>query len=157
MAEKEFKHLVRIASTDLDGNKPIGFALTNIKGVSFSFANMICNLLKLDRQQKTGELEDTTIQSIDSFLKDPQKYQAPWWMLNRKKDPELGTNLHFVGAEIDYNKDNDIKRLKMIKTYRGIRHIQGLPVRGQRTKSNFRKNKGKVLGVKRRAGAKPGK
>ncbi|MCX8147635.1 MAG: 30S ribosomal protein S13, partial [Candidatus Woesearchaeota archaeon] len=60
-------------------------------------------------------------------------------------------------GEIDFFTGSDIKRLKIIKCYRGIRHIEGLPVRGQRTKSNFRKNKGKVMGVKRRPGMKAGK
>ena len=48
------------------------------------------------------------------------------------------------------------KRLQMIKSYKGMRHAAGLPVRGQRTKSNFRKNKGKgSLGVKKKTAAAP--
>jgi len=47
-----------------------------------------------------------------------------------------------------------ISRLEKIKCYRGIRHMQGAPVRGQRTRSNFRKNKGKVTSVKRSVLAK---
>ena len=47
--------------------------------------------------------------------------------------------------------------MKKIKSYRDIRHALGLPVRGQRTKSNFRKNKGKVLGVRRKEGVKAGR
>ena len=51
-------------------------------------------------------------------------------------------------GDLDFTVDNDLKRMKMIKCYRGMRHAFGLPVRGQRTKSNFRKNKGKAsLGV----------
>ncbi len=78
-------------------------------------------------------------------------------MLNRRRDYETNENKHLVTGDIKFVQDNDIKRLKKIKTYKGVRHILELPVRGQRTKSNFRKNKGKVLGVKRRPGAKPGK
>ena len=49
-------------------------------------------------------------------------------------------------------------KMKKIRSYRGVRHGIGLPVRGQRTKSNFRKNKGKVsLGVAKKAAAKPDK
>jgi small subunit ribosomal protein S13 len=47
--------------------------------------------------------------------------------------------------------------MKRIRSYKGVRHSLGLPVRGQRTRSNFRKNKGKVLGVKRKEGAKAGR
>ena len=58
---------------------------------------------------------------------------------------------------MSFTQDNDIKMLKKIKSYKGIRHSLGLPVRGQRTRSNFRKNKGKVMGVKRKEGAKADK
>ena len=56
-----------------------------------------------------------------------------------------------------FTQDNDIKMMKKMRSYKGIRHSLGLPVRGQRTKSNFRKNKGKVLGVRKKEGAKAGK
>jgi small subunit ribosomal protein S13 len=56
-----------------------------------------------------------------------------------------------------FTKDNDIKLMRKIKSYKGTRHSAGQPVRGQRTKSNFRKSKGKVMGVKRKAGAKSGR
>ena len=157
MAEKEMRHLVRIANTDLDGTKPIYSALTQIKGVSWSFANMVCNLLHLEKKAQVGFLEDKKIEQIDSFLKDAVKHGAPVWMLNRRRDLETGSDFHLLAADIDFVVDNDLKRMKMIKSYKGVRHIQGLPARGQKTKSNFRKNKGHVLGVKRRAGAKVGK
>ena len=54
-------------------------------------------------------------------------------------------------------KENDVKRMKTIRCYKGVRHAFNLPVRGQRTKSNFRRNKGKVMGVKRNPNAKTGK
>jgi small subunit ribosomal protein S13 len=79
----------------------------------------------------------------------PLKYGSPRWMLNRRNDYETGDDRHLLTGDIGFVRDNDIKRLKMIKSRRGMRHMFGLPVRGQRTKSNFRKNKGKVLGVKR--------
>ena len=54
-----------------------------------------------------------------------------------------------------FAQENDVKRLKRIRSYVGVRHGQGLPVRGQRTKSNFRRNKGKgPLGVKKKEAAK---
>jgi small subunit ribosomal protein S13 len=52
---------------------------------------------------------------------------------------------------LKFAKENDVKMMKKIKSYRGLRHQWSLPVRGQRTKSNFRRNKGKgSLGVKRK-------
>ena len=144
---KDFRHIVRIANTDLDGSKPLHYALTKIKGVSFMFANMACHKTNLDKNAITGELSDDKVKKIDEFIMHP--HGVPTWMLNRRKDVETGDDKHLIAGDIDYTIDNDLKRLKMTRTYRGIRHMIGLPVRGQRTKSNFRRNKGKVLGVRR--------
>ena len=60
--------------------------------------------------------------------------------------------MHLINTDLDLSKDGDIKRMKKVKSYKGLRHTWGLPVRGQRTRSNFRKNKGKVsLGVVKKA------
>jgi small subunit ribosomal protein S13 len=75
-------------------------------------------------------------------------------MLNRQKDYESGENMHLLGPTIKFVQDNDVRRLKKIKAYKGMRHAAGLPVRGQRTRSNFRKNKGKTVGVIKSAVAK---
>ena len=53
-------------------------------------------------------------------------------------------------SDLRFIQDNDIKMMKKIKSYKGIRHMFRLPVRGQCTRSNFRKNKGKGMGVKRK-------
>jgi ribosomal protein S13 len=55
----------------------------------------------------------------------------------------MGTNKHIYGADLNLQVDFDIKRLKKIKAYKGVRHAAGQPVRGQRTKSHFRANKKK--------------
>ena len=156
--DKDFKHIVRVANTDLDGSKPICHALTKIKGVGNMFANLLCNIAKIDKSKKTGTLSDEEISKLDDIAKTPQGYDVPPWMMNRRRDPETGEDKHIVTSDLIFIKDNDIKMMKKIKSYKGMRHIFGLPARGQRTKSNFRKNKGKVsLGVRRRPGAKTGK
>ena len=154
---QEFKQLVRIANTDLKGEKKIINSLRNITGVGFMFSNMICELTKIDPNKKTGDLSDKEISLIEQVLRNPVNSGAPSWMLNRRKDVETGADMHVLTNDLIFVKDNDIKLMKKIKCYKGVRHIRGLPVRGQKTKSNFRKNKGKVTGVKRRAGAKAGK
>jgi len=146
----EFKHRVRIANTDLKGEKHILVAMTKIKGVSVMYANMALALAKVSKTKKTGDLTDKEIEKIDTILKDPLAFNAPEWLLNRRKDYETGENMHLLNADLSLQKDNDVKRLKKIKSYRGLRHQWGLPVRGQRTKSNFRKQKGKGLAVKKR-------
>lgn len=157
MAEKDFKHLVRIANTDLDGNRRINYSLTRIKGISFMFSNAVLSVANIDLTKRTGDLTDQEIKQIDDIIKNPLKYKIPSWLFNRKKDVETGNDLHLIGGDLDFHKENDIKIMKKIKSYKGVRHIYGLPVRGQKTKSNFRKNKGKVTGVKKRKGAKSGR
>ena len=146
---KDFRYLVRIINTDLDGNKPIGHALLKIKGIGFMYSHAICLVANIDPNKKTGMLKDDEVARLDETIKNPAKYDIPSWMLNRRKDYEDGSDKHLLSADITFAVDNDIKVLKKIKAYRGIRHILGQPVRGQRTKSNFRRNKGKVMGVKR--------
>ncbi|MFH0868031.1 MAG: 30S ribosomal protein S13 [Candidatus Woesearchaeota archaeon] len=154
-----FRYFVRIVNTDLDGNKSIGNALRKIKGVSFMFSNMVCNIAGIDKTAKTGYLNDEQVNKLDEVLTNPLKHNAPNWMLNRRKSYEDGKDYHAVTGDLNFANENDIKRMKKIRSYRGVRHGQGLPVRGQRTKSNFRKNKGKSsLGVIRKKEApKPGK
>ena len=151
MAE-EFKHIIRIANTDLDGNKQIGLALKKIKGIGFSLSNAVCLLSNIDRTKKAGNLSNEDIKKLEDVVKNPKKFKIPAWMFNRRKDPEDGEDKHILLSDLDFIKDNDIKKMRMIKSYRGVRHSSGLPVRGQRTKSNFRRNKGKVTGVKRKKG-----
>ncbi|MFH1770463.1 MAG: 30S ribosomal protein S13 [archaeon] len=152
MAEQEFKHLVRVVSTDLDGRKPIMYALKKIKGVDVMIANAVCGLAGIEKTKKTGSLSDKEAATLSAILQELIKSGVPEWMLNRRKDNETGADLHIIGPDLRLTRDNDIKMLKKIKSYRGLRHQWGLPVRGQKTKSNFRRNKGKgSLGVKRKA------
>ncbi len=154
----DFQHFIRIANADLNGNHALERALTKIKGVGFQFARAICSTLKIDSKQKTGYMTDQTVKRIEELLKDPLKFNIPTWLLNRRKDYETGEDKHLLTSDLDFEKDNDLKRMKKIRSYKGVRHMKGLPVRGQRTKSNFRRNKGKgSLGVKRKAGSKAGK
>lgn len=166
MAEKEkqekedsFRHIVRVANTDIDGNKAVGFALKKVKGVSYSFANAICQLANVDASKKAGMLNDAEVKKLNEMVGSPSKYGVPAWMLNRKKDPETGEDRHLLGGDLQFTKETDIKILKKIKSYRGTRHMHGLPVRGQRTKSNFRKSKSRgkgSLGVARKKASKKG-
>ena len=143
----EIKHLVRIANTDLDGEKQLLYGMRRIKGVNSMMANALCKITGYATNKKVGDLTKEDIKRIEDILASPIKNGIPIWMLNKRKDPETGNTTHLISNDLMFSKQADIKRLKKIKCYRGIRHMHGLPVRGQRTKSNFRRNKGKVLGV----------
>ena len=139
--------IVRILSTDIEGKMSIYSGLTKIKGVSWSFSNAVCKKLGLDKTRKIGTLEEQEIKKITEFIKNPA---LPNFLLNRKKDPESDKGKHLVISDLDLQKEFDIKRLKKIKSYRGLRHSVKLPLRGQRTKSNFRKNRAKGAGIKKK-------
>ena len=155
--KQELKYFVRIANTDLDGNKLVHNSLTKIKGINFMFSNAICSVAGIEKTKKTGYLTEDEAAKIDDIIKEPSKFRIPELLFNRKRDPEDGTNKHLNGTNLTFTQENDIKMMKKIKSYKGVRHILGLPVRGQRTRSNFRRNKGKVMGVKRKEGSRAGR
>jgi len=148
----EFRHLVRIANADVKGEKHILYALTKIKGVSIMFANAACKVAGVDTTKKAGNLSDSDIEKLDNVIRNPTQNGFPDWMLNRRRDIETGEDKHLLGGDLQFAKEMDIKKMRKLKTYKGQRHGYGLTVRGQKTKSNFRRNKGKGLGVKRRKG-----
>ena len=153
-AKKDFNYVVRIVGTDLDGNKPLIQALRKVKGVSFMLANAICKVSKVNKNKKVGYFSEDQVSKVEKALNEFSKSNIPAWMLNRRKDPEEGTDKHILGADLKFTQDTDIRFMRKIKCYRGMRHSYGLPSRGQRTKSNFRRNKGKVMGVAKKKGKK---
>ena len=147
-AKHEEDKIVRILSKDIEGKMKIYSGLTKIKGVSWGLSNAICNLLKLDKKRKISSLSEEEIERVTSFIKEAKN--IPTSLLNRRKDFETGEDKHLVGSDLELQKEFDIKRLKKIKSYRGLRHLLNLPLRGQRTKSNFRKNRRKGSGIKKK-------
>ncbi len=147
--KQEYFSIIRIMQTDIPGNKNVLTGLTYIKGVSWSISNALCKILKLNSKKKIMELDKKEIKEIEDFLKNPEK--LPEFLKNRRNDFETGKDSHLVGAELDMKKEFDIRRLKKIRSYRGLRHAFGHPVRGQKTKSHFRaKGKKKAIGVKKK-------
>jgi len=152
--DKAFRYIVRIANTDLDGKKQIMIAMKKIKGVGIMMTNAVLEKAGIDKTKQTGILSDDEIKRLNSIFSDLTNQGFPSWMLNRRKDYETGEDKHVLSANLTFTRDNDLRRLMMIKSYRGLRHAVHLPVRGQRTKSNFRRNKKKTsLGVQRKGTA----
>ena len=144
---KDEDRLVRILSKDIEGKMTVYAGLTKIKGISWAFANAVCKKLGIDKKRKIGNLTDKEIEKITTFVKNPE---MPNYLINRRKDFETNEDQHLIASDLDLKKEFDIKRLKKIKSYRGYRHLAGLPTRGQRTRSNFRKNKSKGAGIKKK-------
>lgn len=148
--EEDFKHMVRIARKDIDGNKTIENALAGVKGVGKALSRAIGISMDLDLNQKIGYLSDDKINKIEETMRDPKSHDVPDWMLNRRNDYETGETVHLIESDLMMMLRDDLNRMKKTRSYKGRRHEVGLPVRGQRTKSTFRK--GSSVGVRRRRG-----
>lgn len=121
--------MARIAGVDLPPNKRLLVALTYIFGVGRARAHQILSALGLDANKRVKDLTEDEVSRIASHID--------------KSFPVEG----ILRREMAQN----IQRLKDIRCYRGLRHIRGLPVRGQRTRTNARTRKGprKTVAVKR--------
>ncbi len=152
MSEKEefgedFRFLVRMVNTDLDGKQNVVNALTGIKGINNRLSRVIATHAGVPKRERIGNLNDDQLDALLKSVESVDEY-VPTWMLNRRMDPESGDDIHQVGTEITLQLEEDLNRLKKIKSWKGERHARNLPVRGQRTKSNGRT--GATVGVQRK-------
>lgn len=146
--EQELRGIVRLAGADMKGEKQLFVALRGIKGIGPSLARAVVKVGKFDPKKKVGLLTSDELKKVDEIVNNIKKYNIPSWAFNRKKSPETGEDEHLISSELIFSKKQDIKNLIDMKCYRGVRHMYGLPVRGQRTKSSFRK--GRTVGVVRK-------
>jgi small subunit ribosomal protein S13 len=111
--------MARIAGINIPTNKHIVIGLQSIFGIGQTRAKLICETLKLDPSTKVSELTEDQLESIRVAV---SKYE--------------------VEGDLRREVAMNIKRLRDLGTYRGIRHRKSLPLRGQRTKTNARTRKG---------------
>ncbi|MBS7616691.1 30S ribosomal protein S13 [Candidatus Bathyarchaeota archaeon] len=150
---KEFRHILRIIDTDVDGTLKTPYALRKLKGISLNLANAILKKAGVNPETRAGFLTEEEVEKIEEIIKEPIKYGIPNWLLNRRKDLETGKDMHLISADLILRNKMDIEQMKEMKSWRGYRHAYGLKVRGQRTRTTGRK--GKALGVKKKAIVKP--
>ena len=112
--------MARIAGVNLPREKRLGISLTYIYGIGQSTAQKVCTDLGLSPDEKVRDLTDEEITKLRTYI---------------------DTNLEVEG-DLRRDRSQAIKRLMEIGCYRGIRHRRGLPVNGQRTKTNARTRKG---------------
>lgn len=112
---------MRIAGANIPDNKHLDVALGYLYGIGVPLAQKILNKLNISKDRKA---KDLTPPETSRLREEVEKYR--------------------VEGELRREVMMNIKRLKDIKSYRGIRHLRGLPVRGQRTKTNSRTRRGNV-------------
>lgn len=121
--------MARISGVDLPRNKRVEVGLTYIFGIGRSTSNRILESTGIDKNTKVNNLTDSDITKIREYIENELQVEGD------------------LRREVNLN----IKRLMDLGNYRGLRHRRGLPVRGQRTKTNSRTRKGprRVVGRKK--------
>ncbi|HJJ22820.1 MAG TPA: 30S ribosomal protein S13 [Nitrosopumilus sp.] len=145
MSSQEYRHIVRIVGNDIPGERKTLLGLTQIKGIGYNFATAILDTLKINTNSNIGNLSDDNVKAIEKLILDPIGGNFPIWFLNRRKDIETGADLHLLTSDIPFTLRNDIERERITVSWRGYRHLSGLKVRGQRTRTSGRK--GGAVGV----------
>ena len=153
MSAQEYRHIVRIVGNDIRGEKKMVIGLTQIKGLGYNFATAILDTLKINPNSNIGNLTDENVKAIEKLITDPIASNFPIWFLNRRKDIETGADLHLLTSDIPFTLRNDIERERITASWRGYRHLSGLKVRGQRTRTSGRK--GGAVGVAKGGMAAP--
>ena len=122
----------RILGVDIPNDRPAVIALTYLYGVGYQTARELCRRVGIDPQIRMREVTEEQVQKLASLL----------------------DNEYTVEGHLRRQRLQVIQRLKEIACYRGIRHRRGLPVRGQRTKTNARTRKGPKKTVAGKKGVK---
>lgn len=147
LSASEYKHILRIAGKDIEGGKKLIVALSEIKGVGYNFAQVLIQSLNINPNMRVGFLTENDIHEIEQAISNPAKVGIPQWYLNRRKNMDDGSNNHMITSDLDFAASNDIEREKLVMSWRGYRHMFGLRVRGQCTRTTGRR--GGAVGVKK--------
>ena len=148
MSQQEYRYILRIMGTDVQGTLKTSYAVAQIKGVSAALSNAILRKAGVNPDLRVGFITESDISKIEDVIRDPVKYGIPGWMFNRRKDSDSGKDSHVLSADLAFKIKTDIDGAKEIRSWRGYRHAYSLKVRGQRTKTTGRA--GKALGVKKK-------
>jgi len=135
--EEDIRYFVRIGQTDLDGTKSVERSLSEMNGIGKRTARIIAEKADIDRRAVIGKLEDEEIDTIVELVEGFAD-EVPEWMVNHQAGYFSGDSTHEIGNDLDMTRRRDINRMKMIDSYKGVRHKRGQKVRGQRTKSTGR-------------------
>ncbi|ESS10686.1 MAG: archaeal ribosomal protein S13P [uncultured archaeon A07HR60] len=135
--DEDLQYFVRIGMTDLDGTKTVERGLTELKGIGTRLARHVADEAEVDRTATFGRLDDDVIDDVIDIVENLEDH-VPEWMVNRQDDFFTGETTHEVGNDLEQTRRQDINRMQMIDSYKGIRHKRGQKVRGQRTKSTGR-------------------
>lgn len=147
MSASDYKHIVRIAGKDIAGSKKLITALSEIRGVGYNYSQVLLQSLNINPNLRVGFITDRELAEVEAAIRNPSKSGMPEWYVNRRKDIDTGSNQHLITSDLDFAISNDIDREKNVMSWRGYRHMFGLRVRGQCTRTTGRR--GGAVGVKK--------
>jgi small subunit ribosomal protein S13 len=142
---REFRHVLRVAGTNVDGTKKVVYGILHIRGVGPSYATAVVRAAELRPEVRMGDLSEEEVQKLEDVMRDPAKYGLPARLFNRRKGLDSGRDVHLIGADLALSTKSDIDFMTDIRSWKGVRHSLGLKVRGQRTRTTGRK--GRAVGV----------
>eukprot|EP00703_Trepomonas_sp_PC1_P000804 JAP95802.1 Ribosomal protein S18 [Trepomonas sp. PC1] len=144
----QFRDLLRMFNTNIDGKYCLCIALTQIKGVGRRFAKAICQKANLNPYIRAGEISEKSEEQITKIISNPVENGIPIWMINHRSEQETGKDLHINSNQFSQQWRIELERLRRAKANRGIRLAAGLKVRGQHTKGTGRRQG--VVGVQKK-------
>ena len=144
----EFQNLLRIIGTSIEGHRKIAFGLSQIRGIGLRLADAIVRISGLDPELRIGLLTEAEQAQLVEIIRDPVAKGIPKWMVNRQKDLRTGEYRHITGNDLVLVTKMDVDRMKRVRSWKGIRHMYNLKVRGQRTRTTGRH--GLVVGYLRK-------
>ncbi len=148
LKQPEFTSILRIQNTNIDGNRKVAFGLSQIRGIGRRFAQAVVRVSNIDPELRIGMLSSEEIEELEEIMKEPVKHGIPKWMVNRQKDRRTGEYRQVLANDLAMVTKLDIDRMKRIRSWKGIRHMYGLKVRGQHTRTTGRS--GLVVGFVRK-------
>src|SRR2546426_7570135 len=116
--KEDFRYIVRMANTDLDGTRSVGYALTAIPGVGIRVSEAVADLAGVPRAERLGNLSEEQTDKIEATLSKLGELFPPW-MVNRPKDWESGLDLHLVRSEVEGRLPGDGELSKIVPAYQG--------------------------------------
>lgn len=144
----EYRPLLRILGTSIEGHRSLEFGLSKIKGVGRRLASAIIHVSGMDPNIRIGLLKEEDEAKLVKIIQNPVEHGIPKWMVNRQKDLRTGEYRHITGNDLELVRKMDLDRMKRTRSWKGIRHMYGLKVRGQRTRTTGRH--GLVVGYMRK-------
>jgi len=147
LSASDYKHIVRIAGKDIAGSKKLITALSEIRGVGYNYSQVLLQSLNINPNIRVGFITDRELTEVEAAIRNPVKSGIPAWYVNRRKDIDTGSHQHLITSDLDFAISNDIDREKNVMSWRGYRHMFGLRVRGQCTRTTGRR--GGAVGVRK--------